>query len=154
MNLRMTPLAVAVFLAGAAAHAADPNLGTWKLNEGRSKFPAGQWKWTTAVYEQVEDKIKVSLDGVDNDGKPIHQEWFGRFDGKDYPVTDAGGDLDARSVKKVDSHHYTLVNKKDGKAIGTVKYVLSKDFKTRTVTYEGHNSDGKAVTRTYVYEKQ
>ena len=153
MNARLVIFAVAFLLVSAKAHAADPNLGTWKLNEEKSKFPAGEAKWTTSVYEQVGDNIKLTLDGVDKDGKPMHQEWVGKFDGKDYPVT-GSTNADVRSVKKVDSHHYSLVNKRNGKTTVTVKFALSKDFKTRTTTYSGHTADGKPVTGTYVYEKQ
>ena len=30
---------------------------------------------------------KVTVDGTDSDGKPVHNEWTGKYDGKDYPVT-------------------------------------------------------------------
>jgi hypothetical protein len=34
--------------------AADPNIGTWKLNEAKSKIAAGAPKLTTVVYEPLE----------------------------------------------------------------------------------------------------
>jgi hypothetical protein len=57
----------------------------------------------TVVYEAVGDSIKATVDGVDAQGKPTHNEWTGKFDGKDYPVT---GDpsSDTRSVKQIDDH--------------------------------------------------
>jgi hypothetical protein len=74
----------------------NANIGTWKLNEAKSKLGPGAPKDHTVVYEAVDDSVRVTTDGVDKDGKPTHSEWTGKFDGKDYPVT---GDpsSDARS---------------------------------------------------------
>jgi hypothetical protein len=66
--------------------AEDLNMGTWKLNEAKSKLTRGAPKNTTVVYEPVGDNVKVTVDGVDANGKPTHNEWIGKFDGDDYPV--------------------------------------------------------------------
>ena len=115
MKTRTILLAVAVlFAAVAACFAAEPNMGTWKLNEKKSKLSPGSGKNTTVVYAAAGDSIKVTVDGVDGDGKPAHNEWTGKFDGKDYPVT---GDptADMRSYKRVDERTLDLANKKGGK---------------------------------------
>jgi len=70
-----------------AAFADSPQMGTWKLNEAKSKFGAGAPKNTTVVYEAAGDSIKVTVDGVDGAGAATHNEWTGKFDGKFYPVT-------------------------------------------------------------------
>src|SRR5262249_40642074 len=95
--------------------AQNANMGTWKLNEGKSKIPAGAPKNNTVVYEATGDSVKVTVDGVGADGKPTHNEWTGKFDGKDYPLT---GDpqSDSRSYKVVNDRTTDLTNKKDGKA--------------------------------------
>jgi len=36
------------------------------------------------VYEAAGDSVKVTVAGIDGDGKPTHNEWTGKFDGKDY----------------------------------------------------------------------
>ena len=64
-----------------------PTDGTWKLNEAKSKIAAGAPKFTTVVYEAAGDRVKVTVDGTDGEGKPVHNEWTGKYDGKDYPVT-------------------------------------------------------------------
>src|SRR5213082_4096945 len=89
MNLRTIGLTLALcFFAGAACFAADdPNMGSWKLNESKSKLIPGEGKNTTVVYEAAGDQVKVTIDGTDKDGKPTHNEWTGKFDGKDYAVT-------------------------------------------------------------------
>jgi hypothetical protein len=48
-------------------------MGTWKLNEAKSKFTPGTGENTTVVYEAGGDSVKVTVDGVDADGKPTHK---------------------------------------------------------------------------------
>src|SRR5260370_12521817 len=133
--------------------AANPTLGTWKLNESKSKLSPGLPKNLTVVYEAAGENTKGTSDGVDAQGKPTHNEWTGKFDGKDYPVT---GDptSDTRAIKKIDDHNYELTVKKGGKVTLTGKAVISADGKTRTVTVGGTDAAGKKVEGTSVYHKQ
>jgi hypothetical protein len=126
---------------------------TWKLNEAKSKIGAGSPKLTTVVYEAAGDSVKVTVDGTDGDGKPLHDEWAGKYDAKDYPVT---GDptTDTRSYTKVDDHTLAFTNKKGDKVTISGRGVVSADGKTRTVTITGTDSKGKKFTSTAVYDKQ
>jgi hypothetical protein len=133
--------------------AADPNVGTWKLNEAKSKLNPAAGKNTTVVYAAAGDSTKVTVDGVDKDGKPTHNEWTGKYDGKDYPVT---GDptQDMRAYTQVDANTLSLTVKKDGKVILTGKIVLAADGKSRTVTLTSTDAAGKKVESSAVYDKQ
>src|SRR5438045_375941 len=64
----------------------SPQMGTWKLNEAKSKLVPGMAKNTMVVYAEQKDKIKVTVDGVDKDGKKTHSTWVGKWDGKAYPT--------------------------------------------------------------------
>jgi hypothetical protein len=142
------------FVALTLCFAADNvNMGTWKLNEAKSKFSEGMPKNTKVTYEAAGDKIKATVDGVDAKGNPTHNEWTGKFDGKDYPVT---GDptSDTRAIKEIDAHTLDLTVKKDGKVTMTGKIVVAADGKSRTLTATGTNAAGKKVTSTSVYDKQ
>lgn len=154
MKSRTIFMAVLACLACAAmAFAQNPNMGTWKLNEGKSKLPAGAPKNTTVVYEAAGDNVKVTVDGVDGQGKPTHNEWTGKFDGKDYPVT---GDAisDARAYKQINDHTLELTGKKDGKVTITGKISVSADGKTRTVVATATDASGKKMKTEGVYDKQ
>jgi hypothetical protein len=155
MTARQFALAiVGCVLAGVVAIAADdPQLGTWKLNEAKSKIGAGTAKNSTVVYVAAGDSVKVTVDGVDGSGKPAHNEWTGKFDGKDYPVT-GEPTADTRSYKKLDAHTLSFAQKKDGKMTVSGKIVVSGDGKTRTVTTTTTTADGKKVSSTAVYDKQ
>jgi len=153
---RMTCLLTFAMLfaaASACVAADDPNMGTWKLNEAKSKYSPGAAKNTLVVYEAAGDSVKVTVDGVGADGKPTHNEWTGKFDGKDYPLT---GDptADTRSYKKIDTRTMELTNKKGGKPVVTGKITVSADGKSRTVAVSGTDASGKKVTSTAVYDKQ
>ena len=76
-------MAIAIsFATTVACFAANAQMGTWKLNEGKSKVAPGMGKSTTVTYAEQGDKIKVTVDGVDKDGKPTHGSWVGKWDGK------------------------------------------------------------------------
>lgn len=127
--------------------------GTWKLNEAKSKFARWAPKNNTVVYEVAGDKVKVTVDGTDSDGKPRHNEWTGKFDGKDYPVT-GDSNSDTLAYKKVDGRTLELTVKKDGKVTATGRIAVSADGKSRTVSMSGTNAKGSKVNNTAVYEKQ
>jgi hypothetical protein len=144
---------VAVCFVAVGVSFASPNMGTWKLNDAKSKFPPMAAKNNTVVYEAMGDKVKVTVDGTDGDGKPTHNEWTGMFDGKDYPLI---GDpvSDTRSYKKIDDRTTELTNKKGGKVTATGRIVISADGKSRTVTVSGTDAKGNKVKSTAVYDKQ
>ena len=154
MKARRIAITLALCFVGAAlCLAADGFLGTWKLNEAKSKLTAGTQKNSTVVYSAMGDNMMVTIDGTDAAGKPSHSEWTGKFDGKDYPVT-GDSSSDARSVKKIDDHTLTFTVKKGDKVLFTGQIVLSADGKSRTVTTEGTDASGKKIAATAVYDKQ
>ena len=147
-------LFMVLFAAVAVCAAADDAaIGTWKLDEAKSKLVAGMAKNTTVVYSQAGDSMKVVVEGVDAAGKATHNEWTGKFDGKDYPLT---GDptADTRSYKRIDANTLELANKKGGKVVLSGRIAISADGKTRTVSISGTGSDGKKLTSSAVYNKQ
>jgi hypothetical protein len=132
--------------------AADANMGTWKLNEAKSKYAPGSPVNHTVVYVAAGDSVKVIVDGI-SDGKPVHNEWTGKYDGKDYPVT-GDPNYDSRSYTKVDEHTVTLNTKKAGKVMTTGKIVVAPDGQSRTLTTTTTDAAGKKTINTFVYDKQ
>jgi hypothetical protein len=153
MKARRMMLTLALCAVAGTVCFASVQMGTWKLNEAKSKFAPGAAKNHTVVYEAAGDNVKVTVDGTGSDGTPAHNEWTGKFDGKDYPVT---GDpsSDARSYKVVDERTMELTVKKDGKVTTTGRITVSADGKSRTVSTSGTDSKGKKVKSTAVYDLQ
>ena len=128
-------------------------MGTWKLNEAKSKLASGVPKNTTVVYEAAGENVKVTIDGTDAAGSPTHNEWTGKFDGKDYPVTGDSGS-DARSYEQRTKHKTGFVVKKNNKVTTTGTIVLANDGKSRTVISSGTDAQGNKYKSTAVYDKQ
>src|SRR5213082_385124 len=151
MKTKVIVLTLAVFFAGVVVCLAeDPNMGTWKLNEAKSKFAAGATKNNTVVYEAAGSDIKVTVDGVDGSGAAVHSEWTGKFDGRYYAVTgSATGDM--RSYTRVNSHTMRFREKQGGKVVLTGTITVSRSGKSRTVTTTSKNAQGKWVTNVAVF---
>lgn len=154
MKARTILASLAVFFAGfALCFAADQNMGTWKLNEAKSTFSPGATKNNTVVYAPAGDMVKVTVDGTDKDGKPTHNEWTGKFDGKEYPVT-GDPNSDTRAYTKAGKHTLSLTIKKGDKVVATGKIVVAGDGKSRTLSVNGTDASGKELKVTAVYDKQ
>lgn len=154
MKTKTILASLAMWLAGfALCFAADLNMGTWKLNEAKSKLAPGAAKNTTVVYAAEGDNVKVTVDGVDGEGKPAHNEWTGQFDGKEYPVT-SDPNSDTRSYKRIDDRTLEFTGKKGGKVTVTGRVVVAADGKTRTVTAKAADAKGNMISTTTVYDKQ
>src|ERR1700761_9053082 len=79
MKARMLLLTIALCFAGTAlSFAQSPQLGTWKLDEAKSKIPAGMLKNSTVIYAADGDNVKVTPDGTTGEAKPLHTEWTGK----------------------------------------------------------------------------
>jgi phage gp45-like len=141
-----------VFVAAAMAFADSPHMGTWKLNEAKSKL-SGKARNNTVIYAAEGEQIKITVDGVDENGNAAHNEWTGKFDGKPYPVT-GDSNADTRSYTQVNTRTLTFKNEKNGKVTVEGRVVISGDGKSRTVTTTATNAEGKKVTNVAVYDKQ
>jgi len=155
---------VAAMLVSFGVHAqSDPLIGTWKQNVPKSKYDpaylAPKKEGRTTKIEAVPGGIKLTMEGVDAQGRVGRVEYTAKFDGKDYPYH---ATLDGRpnpnqdtvSWRKIDDYTYESTAKIKGKVLTTTHYVISPDGKTRTTTITGKNADGVTVNNTLVYDRQ
>jgi hypothetical protein len=153
MKSRTTLVSLAVWLAAGTLCFGSAFDGTWKLNAKKSHLGRGMGRNSTVKYEMAFPfRTKVTIDGVDAKGKPMHSEWVGMFNGTDYAVT-GDPNADMRSYNKVDDHTLNVWQKKGGKVTMSGKLVVSPDGKTRTVTATAMNAKGKRVHFTAIYDK-
>jgi hypothetical protein len=154
MKLNRTLLVAAtIWFSMAALSMADScQMGTWKLNESKSKF-SGKARNHTVVYTSARrDKVKVDVSGMDKDGKPVHWDWVGKFDGKPYKM-DGNPMADMAAYKMVDDHTNEITMTKDGKPVVMTTVKVAADGKSRTVTSTVMGADGKKMTDKAVYDK-
>ena len=145
---------VSVVLLGTTVYAADPWVGTWKINLAKSKYDPANLapKSTTIKLNAVAGGENVVVDQVDYQGKSIHYEFTAMFDGKDYPVK-GDPNRDTIAVKKVDDYTFDATNKKGGKVTTTQRTVYARDGKSRTQTTTGTNPQGQKVNNVVVSDK-
>ena len=135
--------------------AADPFVGTFKLNLAKSEWPSSPPKEFTAVLAYQGDDYLVTGTGTDAAGKPIAVKYT--FPKKGGPVAyTEGGPPSGTSatVKKTDDYTLDGTTMQDGKVIATANTVASKDGKTVTITRKGKDAQGNPVDRVEVYERQ
>jgi hypothetical protein len=153
--MRKAMLLLAVFGLMGLAWAADPHVGTWKLNLAKSTYspPNSAPKSTTMTFTAQDNGVKCVSESVDSNGKAHHEEFAPKYDGKDYPYT-GSSEVDTIAYTKIDANTLNWVTKKAGKIAGSGQSVVSRDGKTRTVTAKGKDVKGQDTTRTSVFEKQ
>ncbi len=128
--------------------------GRWTLDVSKSTFSPGPApKSQHAVLTAIPNGIRTVADRIEADGKLVHFEWNGTFDGKDQPVV---GDpaRDAVSVRKVDDYTIEVTNKKSGKVTTVLRAVYARDGKSRTETTTGTNAKGQPVNNVTYWTKE
>jgi hypothetical protein len=134
--------------------AADPVLGTWKMNVAKSKFSPGPApKAITSTYTQDGDWIVIKTEGTESAGQAVNRENRYKMDGQEYPFETAQG-KGTISINKIDDHTGEAVLKFPGGHTINSRSVISKDGKTRTMTSRGTNAKGEKVTSVVVWERQ
>jgi hypothetical protein len=143
----------AVLYAGPAL-AADPVIGTWKLNVAKSKFSSGGTLTAgTRVYTEADGVYTLDQKLTPADGKEISNRAQYR-DGKEVKQTAGGPGPDATRAKKINANSWEFVLKKDGKIVGHVHRVVSADGKTLTVHSTGMHLSGGTGNEKLVFDRQ
>jgi hypothetical protein len=145
-------LLVGVLFAG-PAFAADPIIGTWKLNVAKSKFiPGAELTAGTRVYTAADGLYTLEQKLTGADGKETsNRTQF--HDGKETKQP-AGSPYDTTAAKKVDANTWDFDLKKDGKTVNHVHRVVSADGKTLTSHSTNAQRGGLRGAETLVFDKQ
>jgi hypothetical protein len=148
-------LSVASLVGSPAAFAGQNNwVGSWKLNEAKSKFSSEAVpRAHTLKFETAQGGIKLTSDGVDAQGKVMHGEYVSNFDGKDVAWI-GNPSADVAAPKRIDDNSYENVWKLSGKQTMKSTVVVSKDNKTLTVTQTPSGAQGEATSSVAVYDRQ
>ena len=144
-------LLAGVFFA-APAFAADPIVGSWKLNVAKSKFADAALTGGTRVYTEANGlyTLDQKLTGADGKEKSSRTQYRDGKEEKQAP----GGPADVTVAKKIDANTWDFDLKKAGKVVGHVHRVVSADGKTLTVHNAGAKLSGAGGDETLVFDKQ
>jgi len=156
MNKLMAGLVFAfIFMVAATtAHAADPAVGTWKLNLAKSSFKPGfAPKSQLRSYAETPQGLQLTIKTVAANGQETVATTTFKDDGKDYPIT-GNPDFDTIAVKRVDENTVNSTQKKAGKVVGHGVRSVAKDGATLTFKQMSFGADGKVTEDTMVYDRQ
>jgi hypothetical protein len=151
--MRSTKLMLALLGFAAALFAADPFVGTWKMDPAKTKYKEGTApKEQTVVISGAGDDLNVKVSGTTADGKPISLS---------YTVPAKGGQgktvespyYDAVDGKRHGTNEREVMYKKGGKTVFTTHSKVSKDGNSMTTTAKGMSSSGQKVDAETYYSK-
>jgi hypothetical protein len=146
-------LLAAVTFAG-PAFAADPIVGTWKLNVAKSTFnPGAPLTAGTRVYSEANGLYTLDEKLTGADGKEISLQAKYR-NGKDVKDLSGTPGADTTFGNKIDANTWDFDLKKDGTVVGHVHRVVSAGGKTLTVHNTGVQVNGAMGDETLVFDKQ
>lgn len=153
----MKAFTVALMLIGfsGAASAADPFVGTYKLNPAKSATTGGQTPpdMTLTISEEG-GNLLIATSARAADGSPIPSDVL--------TVPKTGGTVpapksasyDSTKVTRRDANTFDVVAMQNGKERTRVKFALSKDGKTLTRSFTSTNAQGQPVNGTSVLERE
>ena len=141
-------LAVAVALV-----AADPFVGTWKVNPAKSKFKTGAaLKDQTVTISESGSDLDIAIKGTAADGTPVSTHYTVPSGGGNGKVIESS--YEAISGTRASANERETSYSKGGKVVYTTHAKLAKDGKTLTVHAKGTNPAGQMVDGTVIYDKQ
>lgn len=151
--MRRSLLAFLMLAFSGLASAADPMLGSWKLNLAKSTFnPGPAPKSVNVTYTKEGDWIVSKADVIDENGKPLTRNNRFKTDGGGYPFASPYG-KGTISVKVTDDHHSVATLKLAADKVLTQNTEISADGKTRTIRTTGTGDKGQAVNNVIVYDR-
>ena len=152
MKRLLSLILLAGVLFAAPAFAADPIVGTWKLNVAKSKLADAALTGGTRVYTEADGlyTLEQKLTGADGKERSSRTQYRDGKEEKQAP----GGAADATVAKKIDANTWDFDLKKAGKVVGHVHRLVSADGKTLTVHNAGAKLSGAGGDETLVFDKQ
>ena len=156
----------------APAQNVNPVIGTWKLNAEKSTYSPGPPppKGSGAVRQYaagVDGSIVAVTFNIDSSGLPsLGAISAANYDGKEYAqhtVATLATSLSSHIAPKIertisytprDQYTVNIVQKQDGKIVGSSVRTISRDGKTLTDRSDFTDASGSRVANVLVFEKQ
>lgn len=153
---------LSLFLLAGSLFAADPFVGTWKLNVAKSKHGGGPLpaaKEETSVVAVADGQFIITVTGTAADGSPISMKETVPRTGGPVQWQEGGpppgsGITSTLAKTKADSKTLDSADSKEGKVYETQHFVVSADGKSMHVTAKGTDPQGKKYENVEVWDKQ
>ena len=154
--MKAVALTLVLIAASVPASAADPFVGTYKLNPAKSatsgvQMPPG----LTLTISEEGTNLVIETSGKTASGGDISADALvvPKAGGK-VPAPAGERNYDSTTVSRKDPNTIDLVAMQKGKERTRVKLALSRDGKTLTRSFTSTNAQGRPVNGTSVLERQ
>jgi len=155
--MRKAMLLAAVFGLIGSLWAADPSVGTWKLNIAKSKFAPGEKvtpkEGTIAVRELAGGEFELTFSETMTDGSKIQEKGtWPRIGGvlKSQPASADGTAI----VTMIGPGEWYCTSLQNGKQTEVLHSAISKDGKTMQIKMKGTDAQGKSTESVSTWDKQ
>ena len=148
--------ALAIVALQSSAVAADPFVGTYKLNAAKSASSGGQVPpELTLTISEEKDHLLIETSGKTATGSAITADVLVLpKSGGTVKAPDGTSAYDSTVVSRTNANTIDVVALQKGKERTRVKFALSRDGKTLTRSFTSTNAQGKPVTGTSVLERK
>jgi hypothetical protein len=155
--MRKAMLLLAVFALVGTLWAADPIIGTWKLNIAKSKFSPilqAMMKQPSPI-EKTEVYREVNTDLIElSDGSPTSDRWTWPHQGgiinRQPPLSEEMSYVETL----IELGHWYVTVLQNGKQVILIHKTFSKDGRTMRQTLTGTDPQGKPFEQILVFDRQ
>jgi hypothetical protein len=141
--------------------AADPLVGTWKLNTAKSRFsPAilgnqAPFREAIMTIREVDGQIEILYKGTRTDGSSVLQQSTVPREGGVLKYQRGGpGDRVIVIFTRFDAHNGCFTRLQNSKQVYVNVTFISRDGKTQQDNYKGTDARGKPFEQIVIYERQ
>jgi len=153
--MRLAPLVYVILSSSMMAWAADPFVGSWKLDMEKSstaKGKATEQRSTTyvAIPNGYQETAQI--------GSGPKGQWSLLLDGKEHEAPDMNivkiTGATSQLAKRVSGNVLEIAYRRDGKTVATNRTEVSVDGKVLTMTTNGTRVDGSKLHNVWVYVRE
>ena len=155
--MRKALLLFAVLSFAGSLWAADPLIGTWKLNIEKSKFPPNH---PAIPKEQIQTYRELSNDRIEMTYQNVSMDGSSDLIVSAYPIQGGIGKIQKGDTPfsfvqtRIAPDEWIVTALREGKQVWTRQMKISEDGKSMRVTARSFYRDGKPFELLEVYEKQ
>jgi len=152
--MRYTKLMLVLLGFATALCAADPFVGTWKMNAAKTKYKVGTApKEQTVTITEAGSDLNVKIAGTLADGTKISMNYTVPAAGGTGKILEASS-YDGVSSKRLGPAEREVSYMKGGKSVYTTHSKIAADGNSLSVAAKGVGPTGKDVDASVAYDKQ
>jgi hypothetical protein len=157
----MVLLASVSFACSVSSFAANPFIGTWKVDLTKVRInPPGFFPpadLTFIIEAAGDDAVKITEDATTKANGVLHVTRTCKFDGKDYPLNGSPGPSATEAIRRVDSRTWNITTKSEGsegKVIRQTQWTISSERGSLTISGWGLSPTGEKRESHEVFVRQ